>query len=110
MKYLNVAVLVLLFCPVVASAVEDYVAKVHSLIQSIRASECTFVRNNKEHSAEDAAQHLEMKFNRAKRRIKSAEQFIEKVASKSSLSGKPYLVRCPNMEDTQAARWFAGQL
>lgn len=64
------------------------------LISSIATSDCVFVRNGKEHQGKEASEHLEMKYNYAKSRIKTAEIFINKIASKSSITRNKYLIRC----------------
>ena len=40
----------------------------------------------------------------------SAEQFIDRAASRSSFSGKAYRVRCPGRSEQDAAGWFRDQL
>jgi hypothetical protein len=52
-----------------------------------------FIRNGSEHSAKAAAEHLQMKREKAGTRITTAIDFIEKIAAKSSISGKPYQIR-----------------
>ena len=68
--------------------------EIQYLLSFIEASDCVFIRNGEEHPAKEAKEHLEMKYNHVKRHIKTAEDFIDKVASKSSLSKRPYKVRC----------------
>ena len=52
-----------------------------------------FIRNGSEHSAKAAAEHLQMKREKAGTRITTAIDLIEKIAAKSSISGKPYQIR-----------------
>lgn len=52
-----------------------------------------FVRNGTEYSPKVAAEHLSMKREKAGSRLKTAREFIDKVASKSSMSDKPYLIK-----------------
>ena len=68
--------------------------EIRALIQAVAESECEFNRNGSPHSAEMAAEHLELKYARGKRYADSAEAFIERLASKSSWSGKPYHMIC----------------
>jgi hypothetical protein len=68
------------------------------LLSFVAESDCIFIRNGKEHQASKASEHLAMKYDHVKKRIKTAEVFINKIASKSSISRKPYTVRCG--EDT----------
>ena len=76
------------------------------LISSVGKSGCTFIRNGKRYSRKDARAHLKSKRRRNAHLIDSTEEFIEKIASKSSTSGKVYLISC-NGEDRQTAgEWF----
>lgn len=52
----------------------------------------TFVRNGSEYKADAAVEHLLRKYDYAKDDLKTAKDFILHCASRSSLSGKPYLV------------------
>ncbi len=55
----------------------------------------TFVRNGDAHNCEEAVSHLRLKLGNTRNRIDTAEQFIDKVASSSSITGKPYIVKIP---------------
>lgn len=72
--------------------------EIEYLLSYISGSDCIFIRNGSEHKAKEASEHLAMKYNRYKNRINSAEDFIEKIASHSSLSGRDYKVRCKNLQ------------
>lgn len=80
-------------------------AEIDYLIETVAESDCTFIRNGKEHDADDASDHLAMKRRRGKRYFDTADEFIERIASRSSWSGKPYRIRCENRE-VDAADWF----
>ena len=68
--------------------------KIDQLISYIaKLDKSKFVRNGTEYSAKDAAEHLSMKREKAGIRIKTAKDFISMVASKSSMSGKPYQIK-----------------
>ena len=68
--------------------------EVRLLIDAIAASHCDFNRNGRQHTAEEAAAHLELKYARAGKHIDSADEFITQLASSSSFTGKPYLMNC----------------
>ena len=74
--------------------IADENGEIEYLLSFIAGSDCIFIRNNEEHSAIEARKHLEMKYNHVKKRIKTAEDFINKIATKSSLTRKLYKVRC----------------
>lgn len=68
--------------------------KIEYLIQSISQLEgAQFYRNGKWYSASEAADHLRLKLKNSGNRIKTARQFIEHIASKSSMSGISYKIR-----------------
>lgn len=62
------------------------------LIGEVAASPLTFIRNGERHSGKEAADHIRKKYDYFKPRIESVEDFIRLCASKSLISGKPYLV------------------
>lgn len=70
--------------------------KISGLITYIRnLDNAVFIRNGTEYSAETAANHFQSKMKKAGKRIKTARQFIQFVASKSS-SGEAYKIRFSN--------------
>ncbi len=93
----------------VASANEE-VEKIEYLLTSIGESGCTFIRNGKEYSASEAESHLRMKYRRGKKWANDAETFIERIASKSSFSGKPYRIRCGSAEPKPTSEWLSDRL
>ncbi len=69
-------------------------AKIDRLIEAIaRLRGATFIRNGAEHPAAEAADHLRAKRREAGAKITTALVFVESLASRSSVSGDPYLVR-----------------
>jgi hypothetical protein len=80
------------------------------LLDTVAASNCTFIRNGKEYDADDARDHLQSKRRRGKRYFDSTEEFIERLASKSSMSGKPYQIRCGDDAAVPAGEWFTALL
>jgi len=68
--------------------------EIQYLLDVVGDSGCTFNRNGKEHTADEARDHLAMKYRRAGSRIKTAESFINYLASESSWTGKPYFIEC----------------
>ncbi|MBW1637189.1 MAG: DUF5329 domain-containing protein [Deltaproteobacteria bacterium] len=72
--------------------------EIEYLLSFVAASDCVFIRNGSEHGAGDARDHLEMKYNYVKKRIKTADMFIDKIAAKSSITRRKYKVRCGGKE------------
>ena len=81
-------------------------AEIDFLLDAVAGSGCTFIRNGKEAKAADAVDHLQMKRKRGKRYYNSTEEFIERIASSSSWSGKPYLIACGDAEPTPIKDWY----
>lgn len=71
--------------------------KIDHLISYVRNLKgATFIRNGSEHTAAAAADHLQMKREKAGSRITTARDFIDKIATKSSMSGELYRIRFAN--------------
>jgi len=79
------------------------------LLATVGESDCTFIRNGKAHDAAAAREHLALKRRRGKKYFSTAEEFIDRLASSSSWTGKPYHIRCGD-EDSLAKDWFAARL
>nr|WP_312986241.1 DUF5329 domain-containing protein [Comamonas koreensis] len=86
--------------------------EIHALFKALQQSGCEFARNGQWYSASEASAHLQRKYSYLQKRAlaPTAEDFIARAASQSSMSGKPYLVRCPGQPETHSQRWFEDQL
>jgi hypothetical protein len=85
--------------------------KIKTLISRIESlSEAKFVRNGTAYDAKTAGQFLRAKWDSQKSEIRSARDFIEKVASKSSTTGKPYLIRQPDGREIESSEYLSGEL
>lgn len=84
--------------------------EIDQLVAAIETSGCTFVRNGKRYEAAAAADHLRLKLRRASRHAKTPEMFIDRLASKSSMSGKPYLLECPDKAAQESGPWLRQRL
>lgn len=82
------------------------------LISYLETSGCRFNRNGTWYSAIDAVSHINKKYQYLldKKLVSSAEVFIEKAASESSMSGKAYLVQCGDAQPESSAIWFSAEL
>ncbi|MFG6414411.1 DUF5329 family protein [Roseateles sp. DC23W] len=87
-------------------------AEVDALLARLQSSGCEFNRNGSWHSGADAKSHLLKKLDylEGKDLVKTAEQFIASGASGSSMSGKPYLVRCAGKAPVESAQWLTAEL
>lgn len=109
-----VVVAVVAFSAFVASAAPTAKAQreIDGFIAALGDSGCEFERNGSWHDAKKARAHLQKKYDYLRKRglADTAELFIERGASKSSMSGKPYRVRCPGKAVETAAHWFEQRL
>jgi len=85
-------------------------AEIDHLLATVVDSGCIFIRNGSEHDAAAARDHLQMKRERGRRYYDSTEQFIERIASRSSWSGKDYRIRCGGASEVTARDWFTSVL
>ncbi len=83
--------------------------EIQYLLQFIGNADCSFIRNNNTYSSMEAKAHIEKKYAYAQRRIQVTEDFIGLTATKSSISGRPYLVRCHGVEYC-SAQWLTSEL
>lgn len=86
-------------------------AEIAGLMDALAKSGCQFQRNGDWHDAKQARAHLQRKYDYLlkKNLVDTSEQFIQRAASKSSLSGRAYRVKCAGKEQ-DAAAWFGEQL
>ena len=86
--------------------------EIQHLFDHLQKSPCEFNRNGKWYTAEEAAAHIQQKYQYLLKKglIDSTEQFIDRAASESSLSGKPYMVRCGASEPIKSSDWFHNEL
>jgi len=93
---------------------QNIVAKneIAHLFDYLRNSNCEFNRNGSWYKADEAVAHLNKKYKYMLTfgLINSAEEFIEKAATWSSMSGKPYLVRCATGNIVTSNFWFKEEL
>ena len=94
----------------VAEPDEAAQAEIEALLSSIGTSGCTFIRNDEPGDAAGARAHLERKYRYARKKLDSAEDFIERVASQSSMTGRPYLVECPGKPQQRTREWLFERL
>ena len=82
--------------------------KINYLLRFIESSDCEFYRNGSWYDSKRAQAHLRDKYQMlaAADQISTAEDFIEKAATKSSLSGRPYEVRCGGGEALTSNQWL----
>ena len=102
---------VLLFsCAAQSFAAESLQQTIDYLLDYVAKSDATFIRNGASHTPVEAVAHIKAKYEHFKNEIKTPEDFIRLAASKSSLTGKPYLVRTPNGNEMRLDAWLTDAL
>lgn len=85
--------------------------KIEALIAGVeKANGIQFFRNGSYHDAATAASHLRLKRKKAGSAVKTAVAFIDKLATKSSMSGEEYRIRYANGKEVKARDYFYAQL
>jgi hypothetical protein len=112
--------LIVLIFLAVALALADWnveKSRIKFLINEVKQVQGSFIRNGREYLPAEAAAHLKMKLERAMgswfapdKDQWTAELFIEKIASKSSISGKPYQIKFNNGYTINAGDWLRERL
>jgi hypothetical protein len=87
-------------------------AEINYLLDYMGKSGCDFYRNGAWYDSGAAKAHLRFKYDALVQhdQIGTAEDFIEKAATKSSLSGRAYKVRCADGQELSSNQWLRDAL
>ncbi len=88
----------------------DQLKEVNHLLEFVRASNCIVNRNGDKHDSQKAADHIESKYDYFRDDIKSTEDFIKYAATKSTMSGKYYMVACSGKKEIKTQEWLLDEL
>ena len=105
-----VSALILCLLSFAARADSEIPVEIDFLLTSVGSSACTFIRNGERHDSRAAEDHLRMKYRRGKRYASTSEEFIDRLASKSSLSRKLYYIECEGEEKIPSGDWLTERL
>ena len=113
MKFFLLLIAVI-FCPWSISAGMESSAnkEILHLFDYLENSNCEFNRNGSWYSPHEAVRHIQKKYRYLVKKglINTAEQFIDRAASRSSLSSESYLVRCGDSKPIESFDWFTDEL
>jgi hypothetical protein len=105
--YSSFLFMTLLFANVSAQTTKNELTEeqiINHLIEYVKNLKgAVFIRNGSEYTAKEAAEHLQLKRKKAGSSIKTASEFILNCASKSSVSGKDYLIKLSDGKTFRAA-------
>ena len=106
------ALLALLPMPCAAQLTPSAQREIAGLLQAVGTSGCHFLRGGTAHSASQAQEHLSKKYEymAARDMLSSAEDFISKVAARSSTSGEAYAIRCAEAPAQKSEEWMKTRL
>jgi hypothetical protein len=110
----SIAILAVMLSSAAWSAGPDETARaeIAHLLQHLESSGCQFQRNGSWYTATRATAHLNQKYEYLlnKGLVASAETFIDRAATRSSASGKPYAVKCGDAAAVPSADWLRDEL
>jgi hypothetical protein len=86
--------------------------EVEHLLDYVARPGCEFNRNGSWYDGQKAREHLRDKYQYLEKRklVPDAEAFIVRGATESSMSGKPYQVRCNGSAAVQSGPWLMEEL
>src|SRR5262245_21841260 len=85
--------------------------KIETLIKQVaNLKDAKFVRNGSAYNADSAAVFLRQQWQANESEVKIAQDFIDKVASFSATSGKPYLIQFKDGRKSQSRDFLLAQL
>ena len=111
MRQLLTSLFALLLTAAIALALDPQTkAEIDELISYVQTSGVRFIRSGKEYSGTEGADHLRRKLAAAGDRVKTTDDFINGIASKSYLNGKPYLVKFADGHTQPTGEWLKAHL
>ena len=110
MKSILVALTAVYACSVNADVSGEQRPEVEYLMNFMKNSSCELNRNGKFYKGNEAVSHIKKKYEYFRNKITTTEEFIEYTATKSTISGKDYLVRCGDGETFKTKEWLLNEL
>jgi hypothetical protein len=84
--------------------------EIDHLLDFVAKTNCKYDRNGTIHNGPEARDHINMKYEYYRDKVKTAEDFIKYSATKSKLSGKKYKIHCPNSRVMDSSDWLLNEL
>ena len=84
--------------------------EIEHLLDFVQNSSCVIERNGKSYEAAAAAPHIRKKYAYFEDEIETSEDFIELSATRSTMTGRDYLVRCGGGEQIRTQDWLLREL
>ena len=96
--------------PALSDVPDPQQEEVAHLLEFLRNTTCAVERNGKSHNGENAYSHVQKKYDYFRDGIKTTEQFIEYSATKSTISGRYYMVICEEQAPIRRQDWHLREL
>ena len=93
-----------------AAASADYQLEIDHLLEFVDNAPCQINRNGKVYEANEAGAHIQKKYRYFEDKIDTTERFIELSATKSTMSGNYYTVKCGDTEWIKTQDWLLEEL
>ena len=93
-----------------ADVATEQEAEVDHLLNYVKTSPCQFQRNGEIHDGIAAESHIRNKYDFFRSKIETTEQFIEWSATKSTISGRYYTVKCADADWKETRDWLLKEL
>ena len=84
--------------------------EIQHLIRFVKASGCDFVRNGRHHKPDEAVRHINAKHDYFRKKIDSAEKFVELTATQSTMTKNKYKIQCQNQAAVYSSEWLLSEL
>ena len=110
MKPILAILIIACSCSTNADVTNKQKSEVEHLLNFVKTSPCEINRNGTYHKGSEAVSHIEKKYDYFRDKISTTEEFIEYSATKSTISGKYYSVRCGNGEVIKTKEWLLNEL
>jgi NAD(P)H-nitrite reductase large subunit len=101
----------LAWLPAAAAVLAHEQSRIDKLIRFVETQkDMRFIRNGTEYSCAEAGRFLRGKLEAMGQEVTTAREFIEHIASKSSISGQPYHVKFADGKTMLASRFLGDEL
>ena len=110
-SFLAGAVLLPAIRPALGAPAAQEQARIEQLIRFVESQkDMVFIRNGTEYTSEDAGKFLRGKLEAMGSDVKTAREFIDRIATKSSMSGEPYRVKFADGKTMLASHFLSAEL
>jgi len=84
--------------------------EINYLLGFVATTSCKYDRNGTVYDGPEARDHINRKYEHYRKKVKTTEDFIKYSATRSMISGKKYIIRCPGSADVLASDWLLDEL